>query len=128
MLAAFVLLAAVAAGADPQSIGPQSSAPQPGWNPPTGVTAAISPPTYAKDVPATGFASPPTPRDIAGDPRQTICKRIATTGTRFPVTDCRSRAEWNELAVDSRQATHDMSDRQGGLSAQDLTGMHNTGK
>ncbi len=118
MPVAFILLAAIAAGTPPE----------PDWIPPTGPTAAISPPTYAKDVPANGFASPPTPREIAGDPQQTICKRIATTGTRFPITDCRTRAEWNELAVDSRQATHDMTDRQGGLSASDLVAMRNNGK
>jgi hypothetical protein len=125
--AAIALLAAAAAAAT--AVGSaQPQAQEPNWIPPTGVTAAISPPTYAKDVPATGFASPPTPRDTAGDPNQTICKRIATTGTRFPITDCRSRAEWNQLAVDSRQAAHDMSDRQGGLTAQGIAGMQYNGK
>jgi hypothetical protein len=115
---AFVLFAAVAATT------PQAT---PDWNPPNGVTAAISPPSKSIDPPASGFASPTFKQD-AGDQSQTVCKRIATTGTRFAITDCRSRAEWNQLAIDSRQAAHDMSDRQGGLSASDLGGMRNLGK
>jgi hypothetical protein len=115
---AFVLFAAVAAAT------PQAS---PDWIPPTGVTAAISPPSKAIDPPASGFAAPTFKQD-KGDQSQTVCKRVTTTGTRFAITDCRSRAEWNQLAIDSRDATHDMSDRQGGLSASDFGGMRNNGK
>jgi hypothetical protein len=83
--------------------------------PPT--TATISPPVKSVSVPASGYGAPPTKQELAGDPNQTVCKRIATTGTRFASQDCRTRAEWNQLAVDSRQATTDIRDRQGGLTA-----------
>ncbi len=79
-------------------------------------TATVSPPVKSVDVPASGFAAPPTKQEAAGNPNETICRRTVNTGTRFAVKDCRTRAEWNQLAVDSRQATHDMTDRQGGLS------------
>jgi hypothetical protein len=79
-------------------------------------TATVSPPVKSVDVPASGFAAPPTKQETAGDPNETICKRTVNTGTRFAVKDCRTRAEWNQLAIDSRQATHDMTDRQGGLT------------
>jgi hypothetical protein len=79
-------------------------------------TAKISPPSKSIDVPAAGFGAPLTKQERAGDPNEVICKNLATTGTRFAVKDCRQRSEWNQLAVDSRQAVHDMSDRQGGLS------------
>jgi hypothetical protein len=78
--------------------------------------ANISPPSKSIDPPASGFAAPLTKQERAGDPKEVVCKTIATTGTRFPVKDCRTRSEWNQLAIDSRQAAHDISDRQGGLS------------
>ncbi len=89
-------------------------------------TAQISPPSKSIDVPASGFAAPLTKQERAGDPAEVLCKRLSTTGTRFAVKDCRTRAEWGQLAVDSRQATHDMSDRQGGLSGD--PGAHYNGK
>ena len=36
-----------------------------------------------------------------------VCKTIATTGTRFVSHDCRTQAEWDQLAADSRQLTAD---------------------
>ncbi len=36
-----------------------------------------------------------------------ICKSIASTGTRFMTRDCRTKAEWDQLAGDSRQLTTD---------------------
>ena len=36
-----------------------------------------------------------------------VCKSIATTGTRFMSHDCRTQAEWDQMAADSRQATAD---------------------
>jgi hypothetical protein len=78
--------------------------------------SGISPPSKSIDPPASGFAAPLTKQERAGDPKEVICKSISTTGTRFAVKDCRTRAEWGQLAIDSRQAVHDMSDRQGGLS------------
>ena len=36
-----------------------------------------------------------------------VCKTIATTGTRFLSHDCRTQAEWDQLAADSRQTTAD---------------------
>ncbi len=80
-------------------------------------TATISPPVKSIDVPASGFAAPLTKQERAGNPAEVVCRSITTTGTRFAVKDCRTRAEWGQLAVDSRQAVHDMTDRQGGLSA-----------
>jgi hypothetical protein len=81
--------------------------------------ANISPPSKSIDPPASGFAAPLTKQERAGDPKEVVCKTIATTGTRFPIKDCRTRSEWSQLAIDSRQATHDMSDRQGGMGVSD---------
>ncbi len=39
-----------------------------------------------------------------------VCKAIASTGTRFVKHDCRTQAEWDQIAADSRQATQDMTD------------------
>jgi hypothetical protein len=90
--------------------------------------ANISPPSKSIDPPASGFAAPLTKQERAGDPKEVVCKTIATTGTRFPIKDCRSRSEWNQLAVDSRQATHDISDSQGGLLAPEQYGLPYRGK
>ncbi len=87
-------------------------------------TAKISPPSKSIDVPAAGYAAPLTKQERAGDPAAVVCKQIVTTGTRFGVKDCRTRAEWNQLAVDSRQATNDSRDRQAGLSG-DVTKRYN---
>ncbi len=43
-----------------------------------------------------------------------VCKSIASTGTRFTKHDCRTQAEWDQIAADSRAATQDMISRQGG--------------
>jgi hypothetical protein len=81
---------------------------------PTPAPAPI--PVRTADVPASGFGAPPTKQEAAGDPNEMICKRIVSTGTRFASKDCRTRSEWNQLAVDSRQATHDLTANQGGLT------------
>ena len=45
-----------------------------------------------------------------------VCKAIASTGTRFVKRDCRTQAEWDQVAADSRQAAQDMTSRQGGFA------------
>ena len=111
----FLFFAAAAAAATVASTQPAAPVPAVASTPATAVATATQP-KRAVDVPASGFAAPPTKQEAAGDPNEMVCKRIVTTGTRFASKDCRTRAEWNQLAVDSRQATHDITDRQGGLN------------
>ncbi len=92
------------------------------------VALHVSPPVKLTSVPASGQAAPPTPAELAGGPDQAICKLIATTGTRFMKSDCRTRAEWNQLAVDSRQATLELQSGQNGFSNSDLGRMSSGGK
>ena len=60
-------------------------------------------PRTAGTVPAVNAAANKT----AADPDKKICKSIATTGTRFMSQDCRTQAEWDQLAADARQMTAD---------------------
>ncbi len=60
-------------------------------------------PRSAPAVPAVNAA----PNKTAADPDKKVCKLIATTGTRFMSQDCRTQAEWDQLAADSRQMTAD---------------------
>lgn len=76
----------------------------------------VAPPVVLTNVPASGDAAPPTPHDLAGPEDQTICKLIATTGTRFMRSQCRTRAEWNALGVYSRQATLGLQSGQNGFN------------
>ena len=92
------------------------------------VAIHVSPPVKLTNVPASGEAAPPTPAELAGPPDQAICKLIATTGTRFMKSDCRTRAEWNQLAVDSRQATLDLQSGQNGFSNSDFGRLSSGGK
>ncbi len=59
-------------------------------------------PRAAPAVPAVNAAPSKT---AASD--KMVCKTIATTGTRFVSHDCRTQAEWDQLAADSRQMTAD---------------------
>src|ERR1700722_7307411 len=72
--------------------------------------------TPAAGVSASGYASPPTKADAAGDPNEMVCKRITVVGTHLPSKDCRSRADWNQLTADSKTATHDLRANQNGLN------------
>ncbi len=92
------------------------------------VAIHVGAPVKRTSVPASGQAAPPTPAELAGAPDQTICKLIATTGTRFMKSDCRTRAEWNQLAVDSRQATLALQSGQNGFSNSDMSHLSNGGK
>ena len=92
------------------------------------VAIHVAPPAKLTSVPASGEAAPPTPAELAGPPDQAICKLTATTGTRFMHSDCRTRAEWNQLAVDSRQATFDLQSGQNGFSNSDFGRASNGGK
>lgn len=80
------------------------------------VAAGASAPVNQAGVATGGFAAPPTKAEAAGDPDQMICKHITTTGTRFPTKDCRTRAAWNQLTADSRQAVRDLTANQAGLT------------
>ena len=42
----------------------------------------------------------------ATKPGAPICKTFSTTGTRFTTTECRTQAEWNQIAADAQQQTH----------------------
>ena len=101
---AFLILAAVAAAA---TAAPATPAVTP---------LTYSPPAKSVDVPAVANGAPAMKQDLAGAPGDMICKRIVTTGTRFASKDCRTRSEWNQLSVDSHQATADMTARQNGFS------------
>jgi hypothetical protein len=85
-------------------------------NAPAASPSSLSVSPKAVDMPAVANGSPPMKQDVAGDPQQMICKRVMSTGTRFTTKDCRTRAEWNQLTADSRQATLDMTSRQNGFS------------
>ena len=89
------------------------------------VAIHVAPPAKLTNVPASGNAAPPTPTELAGPPDQAICKLVATTGTRFMRSDCRTRAEWNQLAVDSRQATLYLQSGQNGFSNNDIGRSYN---
>jgi hypothetical protein len=41
------------------------------------------------------------------DPNKMVCKSIIVTGTRFPTKDCRTQAEWDEMALESKKVTAD---------------------
>ena len=58
-------------------------------------------PRSAPAVPAVNAA----PSKTASSDKM-VCKTIAT-GTRFGSHDCRTQAEWDQLAADSRQMTAD---------------------
>jgi len=74
-------------------------------------------PAPSSPLPASGgFGSPPTRRELAGDPNEMICKHIVTTGTHLARSQCRTRAAWNQLGVDSREAMRDLTANQGGLN------------
>ncbi len=75
------------------------------------LNGASSPPQ-----PAAAVASSAKPQQV-GDPNEMICKRTVNSGTRFATKDCRTRAEWNQLATDSAKAVQDMTSRQGGASS-----------
>ena len=92
------------------------------------VAIHVAAPVKLTSVPASGEAAPPTPAELAGSGDQTICKLIATTGTRFMRSDCRTRAEWNQLGVDSRQATLDLQSGQNGFSNSDMARISSSGK
>ena len=63
--------------------------------------------TRQAEAPAVN-AAPPKP--IKGADADTmICKSIATTGTRFMSRDCRTKAQWDQLAADSRDMTNDFT-------------------
>ena len=74
-------------------------------------TAAAAQAPKATAVPAVNA----TPSKVAASDK-VICKSIVTTGTRFAKHDCRTQAEWEQMAADSRAAAQDMTSRQGGLS------------
>jgi hypothetical protein len=84
------------------------------------VAPHIAPPVRSTEVPASGSAAPPRPGELAGDPDQTLCRYVAVTGTRIGRSDCRTRAEWNQLAVDSRQTTLMLQSGQNGFSNSDM--------
>ena len=73
--------------------------------------AALAQAPKAAAVPAVNAAPSKT---AASD--KMVCKSISSTGTRFMKHDCRTQAEWDQIAADSRAATQDMTSRQTGLS------------
>ncbi len=75
-----------------------------------------SPPAKSVDAPAIANGSPAMKQDTVGNADEMICKRTVSTGTRFATKSCRTRGEWNQLSVDSHQATLDMTSRQNGFS------------
>jgi hypothetical protein len=63
----------------------------------------------AADSPATPPADAVTARDAkaaaaqaASNPDQMVCVKTKVLGTRFPKTECRTRAEWRQLTQDSK--------------------------
>jgi hypothetical protein len=58
--------------------------------------------------PATSGQSAPTPTKVAGgkayNPEEVVCHYSAVTGTRFQTKSCHTRAEWDQLAQDSKDA------------------------
>ena len=78
--------------------------------------AVLASTAVAQTPPTQATAGPPvkaaTSKTAASD--KMVCKSIASTGTRFVKHDCRTQADWDQLAADSRQATQDMSSRPGG--------------
>jgi hypothetical protein len=45
------------------------------------------------------------------DPDRRICKTQKKTGSRVPIKTCRTKAEWDALAEESRDATKEMADK-----------------
>lgn len=52
--------------------------------------------TWAADTP------PPLP---GNDPDAKVCKRVTNTGSLIAKRECRTRAEWEQMAKDARDAT-----------------------
>ncbi|MGC1304051.1 MAG: hypothetical protein WA840_16915 [Caulobacteraceae bacterium] len=76
--------------------------------------AAPSPP--APTIPAATTAKPAVAQKAATDGDKIVCKYYATTGTRFAERDCRPKAQWDQIAADSKQATIDTVSRQTSLA------------
>jgi hypothetical protein len=85
----------------------------------------------AADAPAAaaGAAAPAGPsitvRDISAaasktaatsNPDQMVCLKTEQTGSRFPKTECRTRAEWRQLTQDSKDLLDDVTTKHQGAT------------
>lgn len=62
--------------------------------------------TASPSIPASPQpSSPPAAKSIktAVGPDTVICKSVIATGTRFMSKDCRTKADWDEMAAQSHQ-------------------------
>jgi hypothetical protein len=64
---------------------------------------ASPPPAAAVNAAAPAHAQGKT----AADPNKMVCKSIIVTGTRFPTKDCRTQADWDQMALESKKVTAD---------------------
>lgn len=60
-------------------------------------------------LPLTAAGAAPEAKDGASD--RLVCKYRAKTGTRFASKTCRTVAQWDEIAEDSRRNMKDIVDR-----------------
>jgi hypothetical protein len=70
---------------------------------PSLATAQVAPSAAAgvQQTPA-GAAKPATSVVKHYDPDEVICRYTAVTGTRFPTKACHRRADWDQMAQDSK--------------------------
>jgi opacity protein-like surface antigen len=67
--------------------------------------AAAQPPSVtAQSAAAAGAAKLAT-----SNPDQMVCVKTEQTGSRFPKTECRTRAQWRQLTQDSKDLLDDVT-------------------
>ena len=52
----------------------------------------------------------------SADPAKKICRRLQTTGTRMPKSECHTKAEWQAIEDANRDSARWYADRRAGRS------------
>jgi hypothetical protein len=65
---------------------------------------AASPPAGVAQPGTVAAAAPTQPKADADKP---VCRSSVPTGSRLPVRECHTQAQWDQMAADAKQMTQD---------------------